>query len=96
MAPVDSIIAKKKESNTKKEIQLTAVVINKLINNKLIDQVISDYIDLTGGGKDMKGWYATAIRRLGVDRFCQLASIARAEGKNPARYFSWLLKRETA
>lgn len=40
----------------------------------------------------MNGWYATKIRQLGVDKFVQLAKTAEQEGKNPARYFSWLLK----
>jgi len=35
-------------------------------------------------------------RRLGIDQFTKLAKTAEQEGRNPARYFSWLLKNETA
>lgn len=85
-------------SEVLKEKQLSAVDINKTtavqLNNKVIDKIISDYSDLTGGGKDMSGWYASMLRKLGASRFTQLAGVARADGKDPARYFSWLLKQE--
>jgi len=37
-------------------------------------------------------WYAKQARLLGLDRFRILAAIARQEGKDPAKYFSWLIK----
>jgi hypothetical protein len=62
------------------------------VDNKQVDDLINSFKHLTGGGKLMNGWYATRIRQLGVDKFVQLAKTAEQEGKNPARYFSWLLK----
>ena len=62
------------------------------VDNKQVDDLINSFKHLTGGGKLMNGWYATKIRQLGVDKFVQLAKTAEQEGKNPARYFSWLLK----
>lgn len=35
-------------------------------------------------------------KRLGIERFTILAKTAEQEGRNPARYFSWLLKNEEA
>lgn len=83
-----------------KSEQLTAVVINSntavtAVSNKSIDLVLNDFKHLTGGTDDrLSGWYASVIRRIGVDKFVQLAKTAEQEGKNPARYFSWLLKKE--
>ncbi len=63
------------------------------VPNKSIDLVINDYKHLTGGIEDrMSGWYARMIRKLGTEQFIRLAKTAEQEGKNPARYFSWLLK----
>jgi hypothetical protein len=65
------------------------------VPNKMIDLIIDDYKHLTGGTTDrMSGWYAGLIRRLGTEQFIRLAKTAEQEGNNPARYFSWLLKRE--
>lgn len=60
----------------------------------IIDAIITDTRDLTGSGKQMDAWYAKTIRVIGAAKFQQLAGMARADGKNPPRYFSWLLKRE--
>jgi len=62
------------------------------VSDKEIDLLISDYSDLTGSGKDMSGFYAQWVRKYGVQKFVELAAKARQEGKQPARYFSWLLK----
>ena len=88
MQAIGSIL-QKKESNTKKE--------NKLNNNPVatvleIDFVLQDYTDLVN--PTFNGWYALAIKRLGVRRFMDLASVARAEGRDKAKYMSWLIKRE--
>jgi len=64
-------------------------------SNDEIDYLIETCKDLTqAGGRNMSGWYASAIRNIGAERFRELASLARADGKNPPRYFSWLIKRE--
>ncbi len=39
-----------------------------------------------------RAWYCKRFYKLGRDRVLQLASIARADGKQPARLFSKLLK----
>lgn len=41
-----------------------------------------------------KPWYARTFRALGVDKVHELASLAEADGKSPARLFSYLLKKE--
>lgn len=65
------------------------------VPNKSIDLILNDYKHLTGGTNDrLSGWYAGMIRRLGVEQFIRLAKTAEQEGRNPARYFSWLLKNE--
>lgn len=38
-------------------------------------------------------WYRKRFTELGKDRVLQLASIARADGKNPPRLFNYLLKK---
>lgn len=66
------------------------------VPNKNIDLIINDFEHLTGGTTDrMSGWYAGMIRRLGTDQFIRLAKTAEQEGKDPARYFSWLLKNQS-
>ncbi len=99
MQSTSEIIKNKQQLLTAEETNKTTAVqlgLNKLtaVPNKEIDYLIQEYSDLTSGGKSMDGWYATQIRRVGVDKFCRLAGIARQDGKNPARYFSWLLKNE--
>jgi len=42
--------------------------------------------------KDFRGWYCKLFYKLGREKVLKLASIARADGKNPPRYFSYLLK----
>lgn len=71
----------------------TAVTAVATIPNKNIDLIIDDYKHLTGGINDrMSGWYAKIIRQRGIEYFIKQAKIAEKEGKNPARYLSWLLK----
>lgn len=52
------------------------------------------YKDLSGLVNDsFKPWYMKQFYRLGKDRVLVLAAQARADGKNPARLFSSLLKK---
>lgn len=62
------------------------------IDDKQIDLLISENTDVLC--LDFKAWYCKCIKLIGSDKFIQLASLARSEGNNKARYFSWLLKRE--
>lgn len=39
-----------------------------------------------------KAWYCTTFKRLGREKTMNLASLARADGKDPRKYFSYLLK----
>lgn len=39
-----------------------------------------------------KAWYCREFYRLGRDKVLQLASIAKADGNEPAKYFSRLIK----
>lgn len=84
----------------RQQLSTAAAVVNEVnpavtaVSNKQIDALIEDYGDLTRSGKPMDGYYADTIRRLGVERWLQLAHVARVEGKNKPRYFNWLLKHE--
>lgn len=40
-----------------------------------------------------KGWYMKAFYKLGKAEVHRLAALAKADGKQPARYFSYLLKK---
>lgn len=62
------------------------------VDNKKIDQLIEEYSDLTRTGRNMDGYYASTIRRIGVQKFVILARTARQEGKVPAKYFNYLIK----
>ena len=62
------------------------------IEDKEIDLLLSDYSHIICN--DYKAWYAKMIKSIGAERFVGLAKTAEQEGSNPARYFSWLLKRE--
>lgn len=54
------------------------------------DVLFNDLHDLTN--QQFKGWYMKAFYKLGKDEVLKLASVARADGKDKARYFSKLLK----
>lgn len=62
---------------------------SKKYDNDFLFEDLSDLVN-----ESFKGWYMKQFYRLGKDRILQLASIARADGKNPQRYFSYLIKGE--
>lgn len=62
------------------------------IDDRYIDLLISENNDILC--LDFKAWYCKCIKLIGADKFVQLASQARSEGKDKPKYFSWLLKRE--
>lgn len=53
---------------------------------------LSQYADVMS--PDFYAWYCKAWYRIGRERFHALAAQARADGKDPARLFSSLVKRE--
>lgn len=54
------------------------------------DVALSMFADLIH--PDFKLWHCKVFYQLGRDRYAQLASIARADGSDPARLFSHLLR----
>ncbi len=62
------------------------------IDDKEIDLILEDNKNVIC--HEFKGWYVKTLKLIGKDRFILLAKTAEQEGNNPARYFSWLLKRE--
>ena len=66
-------------------------IITTAVDNKKIDLALSDNSDLIS--PEFNGWYAKCIKQIGCNKFYELASLARQQGKNKSRYFSWLLKR---
>jgi hypothetical protein len=83
-----------KEKEPKRKITVAVTVaernLSKPVTVKTIHQTLSFYSDLLN--PRFKAWYVTKIKSLGVERFRQLASIAKADGRNSKTYFSWLLK----
>ena len=60
---------------------------NKYDNDLLFDE-LSDLVN-----PSFRAWYCKQFYKLGNQRVLQLASQARADGKNPKKLFSHLLKR---
>lgn len=56
------------------------------------DFLYQDLGDLVNDG--FESWYKSTFYKLGKDKVLRLASIARADGINKNRYFSFLLKGE--
>ena len=63
------------------------------IDDKQIDSVLDDNSDLYTA--TYRGWHAKFIKQHGLDLWLRYASTARQEGKNPERYFVWLLNKAT-
>lgn len=62
--------------------QLTTEEVDLLLNE--MSSLISE---------QFKPWYALTFRTLGKEKVYELASVAKADGKNPARLFSYLIKK---
>lgn len=56
------------------------------------DSLYADIPDLVND--QFRSWYCDMFYKIGKDRVLTLIRVARTEGKNPARYFSHLLKQE--
>jgi hypothetical protein len=78
---------------------------NKVITTVTTEQLLPDKNNLAKGQVDLivrdnfnlieSGWekyHYREVYRLGEQKYRELAKTAEQEGKNPARYFSWLLK----
>ena len=56
------------------------------------DHLLEELSDLTND--NFRAWYCSKFYKLGKDEVLRLASIARADGKNKQKYFSYLLSRK--
>lgn len=54
------------------------------------DHLVEALPDLVN--QQFRAWYCQRFYALGKDEVLRLASIARADGKNPAKLFSYMLK----
>jgi hypothetical protein len=88
-----------------KKYQLVSIDINNNLNistdisSKLNDIKLYDndylFVELNDlVNEQYRAWYMSAFYKLGKDLVLKLASIARADGKNQPRYFSYLIKQE--
>jgi len=75
-----------------KTTKYPTIAINKTKNNcyRTTDLVFVEVQDLTCPA--YRAWYCKMIHRLGRDKILRLASIARQDGNDPARLFSYLIK----
>lgn len=55
------------------------------------DALFDQYQDLVNA--EFRKWYCKMFYKIGSERVVQLASLARADGKNPRKYFSYLLRK---
>lgn len=60
---------------------------SKYQNANEIYEVVADLVN-----DSFRPWYCQSFHKLGYKRVLELASLARADGKNPRNYFSYLLK----
>lgn len=58
------------------------------------DYLYEELIDLVGSMPKLRAWFIKRFYTLGKDKTLQLASIAKADGKNPQRLFTYLLNKE--
>lgn len=58
------------------------------------DALFEQFADLVNDR--FRSWYCHKFYQLGGRRVVELASLARADGKNSQKYFSYLLKKNTA
>jgi hypothetical protein len=73
---------------------VTTVEERKLSKEQVLgcDMALTMYNDLISD--KYREWYCKMFYEIGRERFATLAAQARADGKNPARLFSFLLKNE--
>lgn len=61
-----------------------------IVPDNKIDLLLQDYSSLIC--EQYRAWYCRWIKRNGTEGFVRYAAEAKQEGRNPSRYFSWLLK----
>jgi hypothetical protein len=66
-----------------------STVTNKKYDNDFLFDELKDLVN-----DNFKAWYMSKFYKLGKDKVLELASIARADGKNRQRYFSYLISRK--
>jgi len=67
--------------------QLISTVTNKKYDNDVLFDELADLVN-----NDFRAWYCGRFYKLGTQRVLELASIARADGREPKKLFSTLLK----
>lgn len=63
-------------------------------SNSDIARVFSNLADVIPDD-GYKGFYVNQLKRLGIDKFVELANKARATSDTPARLFCWYLKNDS-
>lgn len=87
------------KSNSKSKVNTTVkqptTGLNKLEGRKYhdIDLLYNELSDLVND--KFKAWYCSAFFKLGREKVLNLASVAKADGKDPVKLFSHLLQKET-
>ena len=86
-----------KEKKQKEKYQLISTGINKYIptdistdtkyDNDILFEDLQDLVSVR-----FKAWYCKRFYELGKDNVLRMASVARADGKEPKKLFSYLLK----
>lgn len=67
---------------------------NKSISYRTTDLVIVEAGDVANADPNYYKWYCLKAYQIGRERFLQLASIARNDGYDPKRLFTYLLNKE--
>jgi hypothetical protein len=63
------------------------------IDDKQIDLILKEYSHLRD--ESWKAWHAMQIKQNGASWYIERCKIALAEGKDPKRYLTWLLKKDS-
>jgi len=72
------------------DIELIPTDISTDRKNYEVDYLFNELKDLVN--QKFRAWYISRFYTLGKEKVLRLASIARADGKDPQKYFSHLLK----
>lgn len=71
--------------------QLLQAVAEIADDNKKIDWALQELKQLID--PQWKAWHASKARLIGVEQYLKIGSIAKSDGKNPAKYFTYLLRK---
>lgn len=75
-----------------KEFKPTATEQLSVEENNVCDVALSQFKDIMS--PKFYAWYCKAWYKIGENKFRELASLARTDGKHPAKLFSKLIKQE--